>query len=387
MTAISKLRGFSCRCAILVTPLTIPALASAQTEWPLQVWMQVPAAPVAYPAEGRQYLLYELYVTNTASSAVALASVDILDPTIGDSKPLAHFAGKQLSEIAVRFGHDATAEDNGKPIAIDGGRTAVLFLEATVPMGQPLPARLVQRLTYADGRIVEGGTIAPLKQPLNVLGPPVAGSDWKAGDGPSNSPDNHHRRGIFVIDGTMTDSRRFATDWQIVHGGSSFGGDSTLASSYYSLRQPVLAVADAVVVEMRDGAPDNPPGHNERFHPTVPVTFANVGGNIITLDLGNGQYAHYYHLESGSITVKKGDRVTRGQIIAKIGASGDAREPHLHFEVTNAIEPMAGDGMPYVIDRYRVTGGDGYSAGMRTGELPLDGMIVDFARTGSDERK
>jgi murein DD-endopeptidase MepM/ murein hydrolase activator NlpD len=51
--------------------------------------------------------------------------------------------------------------------------------------------------------------------------------------------------------------------------------------------------------------------------------------------------------------VKAGDRVRRGQAVARIGASGDAREPHLHFEVTTSSKLLAGEGVPYLIDRYR----------------------------------
>ena len=34
------------------------------------------------------------------------------------------------------------------------------------------------------------------------------------------------------------------------------------------------------------------------------------------------------------------------------GAFGDAREPHLHFEVTTSSKLLAGEGVPYLIDRY-----------------------------------
>lgn len=50
------------------------------------------------------------------------------------------------------------------------------------------------------------------------------------------------------------------------------------------------------------------------------------------VDIGGGQYAYYFHTKPGSVRVKTGDRVWRGQVIGPIGCSGDAREPHLHFE-------------------------------------------------------
>ena len=123
--------------------------------------------------------------------------------------------------------------------------------------------------------------------------------------------------------------------------------------SYFAYGKPVLAVADGRVVMARDGLPENVPGHGESFHPAVPITLETVAGNTITLDLGGGQFAYYMHLQPGSLRVKAGDRVRRGQVLARIGCTGDAREPHLHFEVTTSSKLVSGEGVPYLIDRYR----------------------------------
>jgi murein DD-endopeptidase MepM/ murein hydrolase activator NlpD len=129
----------------------------------------------------------------------------------------------------------------------------------------------------------------------------------------------------------------------------------------------------------RDGLPENVPGyHNEQFHSAIPITIETVAGNTITLDLGNGQFAHYAHLQPGSLRVKTGDHVRRGQVIARIGCSGDARGPHLHFQVTTASTSLVGgEGVPYVIDQFRVRSADGTEQ-TRTHELPLGGTLVDF---------
>ena len=76
--------------------------------------------------------------------------------------------------------------------------------------------------------------------------------------------------------------------------------------------------------------------------------------------------------------MKIGDLVRRGQVLARVGDSGDAREPHLHFEVTTESRFAAGEGVPYVIEQYRLmAGGDGIT-GLRTRELPMNNMIVNF---------
>lgn len=74
--------------------------------------------------------------------------------------------------------------------------------------------------------------------------------------------------------------------------------------------------------------------------------------------------------------MKAGDRVSRGALLAQVGGSGDAREPHLHFEVTTSSKLLAGEGVPYLIDRYTSTS-DG-PAKIHTRELPLNHSVVTF---------
>jgi murein DD-endopeptidase MepM/ murein hydrolase activator NlpD len=156
--------------------------------------------------------------------------------------------------------------------------------------------------------------------------------------------------------------------------GATFSGDPLDKRSYYSYGKAVLAVADGRVVT----ATENVPGHNEGFHPAVPITPETVGGNAITLDLGGGQFAHYLHLQPGSLRVKSGDLVRRGQILARIGNSGDARAPHLHFQVSTSSRLLAGEGVPYLIDQYRVSTASNGATERRTRELPLKDTLVDF---------
>jgi len=71
---------------------------------------------------------------------------------------------------------------------------------------------------------------------------------------------------------------------------------------------PIKAVNDGVVVISKD-----------RYY---------AGGSIV-IDHGEGIYSCYYHLSK--MDFKTGDRVKRGEIIGKSGASGRVTGPHLHF--------------------------------------------------------
>lgn len=97
-------------------------------------------------------------------------------------------------------------------------------------------------------------------------------------------------------------------------------------SDYFAYGQDVLAPADAVVVQVVDGIPDNPPGQVDVYYRL---------GNSVVLSFENGEFAYLCHLMPGSLRVRPGDRVARGQVLAKCGNSGNSTGPHLHFQLTD----------------------------------------------------
>ena len=337
--------------------------------------MRVPFEPTAFPSSGHTYLAYELYLTNFTGNPLILRRVEVLDADPAVIEPVAAFEGKTLDALLQPVGwpHDG----KGTASEIEAGHSLVVFMWVPFEPGARVPSHLRHRLVTTDAA-TEGAVIGTHHTELKLLRSPVQDSNWLASDAPSNDADNHHRRGIFVSDGRAVISRRYAIDWMRVENGASFSGDARDKRAYYSYGKPVVAVADATVVTAKDGLPDNVPGHNDQFSPAVPITMDTVTGNTVTLDLGNGQFAYYCHLQPGSVRVKAGQRLKRGQVMALIGSSGDAREPHLHFEITNSPKALAGEGLPYLIDQLRVKSENGSES--RTRELPLKDMVIDFGR-------
>lgn len=116
---------------------------------------------------------------------------------------------------------------------------------------------------------------------------------------------------------------RFAWDFQRVdeRGAAGTGSDGP-PSAFFAYGAPVLAPADGVVERAVDGVPDNEDG--TRNH-------VRAAGNVVVIRHAEGELSHLCHLQCGSVTVRPGDAVVRGQVVGRCGASGNAVEPHLHF--------------------------------------------------------
>ena len=82
----------------------------------------------------------------------------------------------------------------------------------------------------------------------------------------------------------------------------------------------------------------------------------DFGGNFVTLEIAPGVYAFYAHLQPGSVAVGVGDRVATGQVLGLLGNTGNTTGPHLHFALLDAPDPLTGNSLPMVIDRWTLEG-------------------------------
>jgi murein DD-endopeptidase MepM/ murein hydrolase activator NlpD len=129
---------------------------------------------------------------------------------------------------------------------------------------------------------------------------------------------------------------------KVAEDNQTFSGDRLKNESYFAYGADAIAVADGIVVATKDSIPQNIPGPTSR---AVPITLETVGGNHVIIDIGGGRYAFYAHLQPGSLRVKVGDRVRRGQVVGLVGNSGNSTEPHLHFHIADGVSPLGSEGM------------------------------------------
>ena len=73
----------------------------------------------------------------------------------------------------------------------------------------------------------------------------------------------------------------------------------------------------------------------------------NSYGNYVKIQHSNGYYTLYAHMKYGSVTVSKGDKVSKGQVIGYMGNTGHSFGAHLHFEVRNESNTKI-DPTPYI---------------------------------------
>jgi Peptidase family M23 len=303
--------------------------------------------------EGTAHLAYELYLSNFGKQPARIVALRVH----GSSGVTfnTNVEGEALKESFETVG----SADRQKPQdpVLAAGATGILFVflnfESTAT-----PATLGDALVVepdgdpADAQLIPIASLH-LQKPsaAPTIDAPLAGDRWLAGNGPSNT--SPHRRAVIVLDGKARSPERYAIDWvKLGDDGKTFRGDESKNSSYHAYGLPVAAVADGRVVEVLDGLVENVPQQSTM---AIELTPANIAGNHIVEEIGGGLYVGYAHFRPGSITVKQGDSVHRGEVIGKVGNSGNSSEPHLHIQICDGPSFLACEGLPMQFKDITVT--------------------------------
>lgn len=164
-------------------------------------------------------------------------------------------------------------------------------------------------------------------------------------------------------------SQEFAMDLMQLSPDFRLIPDSKAANEdYCHYAKEIYAIADGEVVSSFDGIPENPAGLGSRLpkkewdrlkkkHGFV----AWAAGNYVILKHSGDEYSFYAHMIPGSLTVKKGDRVKQGQVIGRVGNSGNSDAPHLHFHLMNGPSILSARGLPCRFSNLKDMGGEALS--------------------------
>jgi murein DD-endopeptidase MepM/ murein hydrolase activator NlpD len=348
-------------------------------------------------SDGLAHLAYELHVSNFYGDTGVLHLRRVSVFAEGSSTPLATFDGAALAQMV--YPHAAEDARPGANLSIKPGARAIVFIWLSLPARQRAPAFLRHRLEFetdhAGATSVDGARVEVNAKPPVVLGAPLHGR-WIATEGPGNSR-SHHWGSLVAVNGQLTIPQRYALDLIGVDadGHAVRAGAGELRKSkhadWFGFGTDVLAVADGVVRSAHDGVADNQPLAPQSEPDSL--TADGLYGNYVVLQLAPDVFVHYAHLQRGSVLVKAGDKVHRGEVLGHVGQSGNTGGPHLHFQVSNAATFEGSEGVPFVFDAFSLQGkwsveqaidphATFHPAGasdMRRREVPLDDDIIGFS--------
>lgn len=177
---------------------------------------------------------------------------------------------------------------------------------------------------------------------------PLGPGRYLVGHGGSTALLNHHI-------GTLDPSAERFADWR----GQSFAYDvvginrfGTHAdgwrprdpSRYEIFGAPLYAPCDGVVLQSENGMPDLTVPEMDQDRPL---------GNHVLLQCGGDVVLVMAHLQQGSVQAGTGDRVAAGDLLARVGNSGNSSEPHLHIHAQRpgtSASPISGEPLLLTID-------------------------------------
>jgi murein DD-endopeptidase MepM/ murein hydrolase activator NlpD len=349
--------------------------ATAEKPFTAPIDVTVPIAPIAFQADGKTHLAYELHITNFSAQSITLTRIEVLSDS-GNS--LTRLDQSDLLANVLLIGNYQTAGMDKLNLA--PGQMANVYMWVTLDNPAKVPAAIEHKITVKAGKNHDEVTAkcarAVVGREIATIAAPLRGDNWLAGNGPANNGSGH-RRALIPVDGRAQIAQRFAIDWVRLNAdGKTFTGDPKDNKNYRAYGNDALAVADGIVTETKDGIPENVPGIDSR---AVPITLETIGGNHVILDIGHGRYALYAHLQPGSLKVKLGDHVKRGQVLGLVGNSGNSIEPHLHFHLSDANSLLGSEGIPYALESFDAKPKAGAPATKHRTEIPTENEIVTFA--------
>lgn len=160
-------------------------------------------------------------------------------------------------------------------------------------------------------------------------------------------------------------------------------------TEYYAYGQAVYSPCDGVVVQAEDGYKEN-----ERTWLPSDLVHAYksahhfdpkeddiklVAGNYVIIQYDSDVYVALCHLKTGTVQVNVGQKIKRGEAIAKVGHSGNSFAPHLHMQLMDCCDITAAKGIPCTFERYDIYQNGKWKA--VTNGIPTNKDRIRFLKT------
>jgi murein DD-endopeptidase MepM/ murein hydrolase activator NlpD len=332
-----------------------------------------PASAVrTYPLESRRdlqsLLLQNVAVINHGSAPFKIADIDIellQANRVVESRKLDREAVQRLADRGAKLQGAGILEQVafqfcgtdlvGPSIKLAGAtldrEQALLIVEQVFAFRGARDTLRVRVHGNLDGRTTEFTGSIPIKSEFaqNKYIFPLRGV-WYAGSGASFH--TGHRWAV---------PEEFALDIaKIGESGLTHKGNGTRFDDYYAYGADVLAAADGRVTGIANDQSEDPSAM-QRPNETQEAYFARlqkeqaerlakgltaIAGNYVMIDHGKNECSLYAHLQPGSVRVHVGDQMKAGDVIGKLGSSGNSTEPHLHFQICDKPNPLMCAGIP-----------------------------------------
>ncbi len=305
--------------------IALPAAAQSLRAFPPPFEIRVPVPPGPLASGGDHYLVYELLIKSFMPAPAEVSRVEVFAESPAGRR-LLEYAGEELGENMLP--PTSQEEDPVKRRTIGALSHGVVYVMLPISGSVTMPRQLFGRSAFAQ---------------------------------------------------------RYAIDYMLVDAeGRAMPVEDGDNDTYPGYGEEVIAVADGVISTVFDGVPENTPGVTSR--PEV-FNLSTAIGNHVILDLGNGRYVLYAHLLPGSPQVRVGQQVRRGDVLGRVGNSGNSGGAHLHFHIIDDNVPLGAEGLPFVHDAFELVGmcheGPGGPCEMSEPELrqyetPMRNQLIRF---------
>ncbi len=157
--------------------------------------------------------------------------------------------------------------------------------------------------------------------------------------------------------GIHANSNRYGADLVILdEQGRLYHDDPYSKKNWYTYGAPIYAPGDGKVLATADNIPDIEFVGKQINTPELPAGADPELGNYVLIDHHNREFSVFPHMMPGSVLVKAGDAVHQGEMIGRVGFSGDAIFPHVHYSLLSGPDIYRFEGLPAYFTRFRLRG-------------------------------